>query len=43
MEGKVTARKLGLVVLVVEEAVCTEAPREDACNLSDEIPFVPGK
>jgi hypothetical protein len=43
IEGKVTARKLGLVVLVVEEALFTELPREDACNLRDELPFVPGK
>ena len=47
--GRPEARELGnpcilsLVVLVVEHVVCTEAPREDACNLRDELPFVPGK
>jgi hypothetical protein len=42
-EGKLRVRRLGLVVLVVEHAVFTELPRKDACNLRDELPFVPGK
>ena len=43
MEGQIRARELCFVVLVVEDAVLTEASREDSRNLRDERPRLPSK
>ena len=43
IQGEVAARKLGLVVFVVEDAVLAENFRQDRRDPRDEVPLFPGE